>query len=797
MMRSKILRIAGLIILVIALSLVLLLRSWSRSGLPVRNGERNLTGLKSEVTVRFDRWGVPHVLAESEVDAAAALGYLHANDRMTQMELGRRTVAGRLSEVLGGSMVSFDHYLRALRLAATAEKILASAEPQTLRLLEAYAAGVNAWLVERGSDLPPALRGLMIEPEPWRPLDSIAFTLLMAEDLSFWQGRPEETRFEWLRAFGEDRLKEILGEPELHIPTEIAEMAAAGTAASQAVSMTPSVPRSGEPLDLASPGSNNWAVGPSRSASDKALLANDPHLHLGLPSIWYQVHLRAPGYEVAGMTLPGAPGVVLGRGPHLAWAFTNTMLDDHDLAFERLDEAGEKYLRDGEWRPLETWEVTIRVRGGKDRTVTLQATDRGPLLPAKESTGMPPRSLSWTAYEPGDSLAALRKLSQARSVEEANAAIASYVCPAQNLMVAFESGEIFYTVLGRVPERRIEDSGEPVKGAGRLPVPGWNPAYGWEGLRPRDSNPTVLAPVADLLVTANHDVRPAAHPLSLVGDFQPYFRFGRIDQRLAESSDWDVASFGELQMDVVSLYAMDLLRQLEADTDGLDGAAQKAWGALAKWDHAMKLHGPSALFALLERRLLEAIFGDEAREADLWPFADRTTLLRLLEGGMSPSWFDDVTTPEVEDRRHMVRQALADAWNDGRDRWGDDVTAWKYGDLHTLTLRHALDEVPLYGRWARRGPYEVPGSSTTVAAFGAVWQGDRLNVTFGPSMRWIIDWGAPEQAWAALPGGQAGHPSDPHYDDRVASFRAGELHPAPWSEEAIGEATVSTLRLTP
>ncbi len=165
-MRSKVLRIAGLIILVLALSLVLLVRVWSRSGLPVRTGERILAGLESAVTVRFDRWGVPHVLAESEVDAAAALGYLHANDRMTQMELGRRTAAGRLSEVLGGSMVSFDHYLRALRLAATAEKILASAEPQTLRLLEAYAAGVNAWLGERGSDLPPALRGLMIEPEP-------------------------------------------------------------------------------------------------------------------------------------------------------------------------------------------------------------------------------------------------------------------------------------------------------------------------------------------------------------------------------------------------------------------------------------------------------------------------------------------------------------------------------------------------------------------------------------------------------------------------------------------------------
>ena len=786
----------GVLVLLAATGIVLYLRA---SGLPARDGEHALAGLEAAVTVRWDRWGVPHVDAASDGDAVAALGYLHANDRLTQMELGRRAAFGRLAEVVGEAAVETDVYFRTLRLRSTAEAMWEAAGPDSRRLLEAYARGVNAWLAERGADLPTGLRLLRVEPEPWDPLDSLAFVLLMAEDLSFWQGRPEEERFRWLQAFGAVGVRELLDEPSLHVPAEILELAeSAGRPAEPEAAARRIDP---DRRDFPTPGSNNWAVGAGRTAGGRAMVANDPHLGLVLPGVWYQVMIRSPEYEAAGMTLPGTPGVVLGRGPDVAWAFTNTMLDDHDVFFERLDETGERYLRDGAWHPLRLEQETIHIRGGGEHTVTLRATDLGPLLDADPEAGLPPRSLAWTLYEPGDPFRAMRDLSQAATVEEALAAIEGYVCPAQNLVAAFAGGELLYTVIGRVPQRRLglqlsSESGEapPEDGLGRLPSPGWNSAYGWDGLRPRATNPTVVAPAEGRLVTANHDIRPPGYPLSLAAEFYTPHRARRIAELLDQRNDWDARGFGELQGDHLSLYARDLVAAIDGD---YDGDAGRAWEALSRWDGAMALEGPAALYAMLERRLRTAIFADEAAAVDLERFDDRAMLLRLLRGGMGPRWFDDVATPEEEGRREILARELAAAWREGRERWGGEVAGWDYGWLHSLTLRHRLDRVPVFGRWARRGPYPMIGSSTTVAAFGGRWEVDRQRVTHGPSMRWIVDWSQSDRAFAALPGGQSGHPADRHYDDRLAPYLAGELQSAAWSEELIAAAAVSAMRLVP
>ncbi len=803
-MRRKLLAFAlALAVVGLAVAAVFVLRL-RRSGLPARDGEHALAGLAAPVTVRWDRWGVPHVDAGSEGDAVAALGYLHANDRLTQMELGRRAAFGRLAEIVGEAAVENDVTFRNLGLRPAAEAMWERAAPASRRLLEAYARGVNAWLEERGSDLPPGLRLLGVEPEPWQPVDSLAFVLLMAEDLSFWQGRPEEERFRWLRAFGVEGVRELLDEPSLQVPQEILEMAAERSERPG----DPAARRAGNDSgrDLAAPGSNNWAVGNRRAAGGKPMVANDPHLKLALPGVWYQAMIRSPEYEAAGMTLPGAPGVVLGRGPEVAWAFTNTMLDDHDLFFERLDETGERYLRDGVWQPVLRREETIRIRGGGRRTVTLRATDLGPLLDADPEAGLPPRSLAWTLYQPGDPFQAMRDLARATSAAEALSALDGYICPAQNLVAAFAGGELLYTVIGRVPARRMEQrpsagAGEtaPGGGFGRLPAPGWNPAYGWDGLRPRATNPTEVAPADDRLVTANHDIRPPGYSLSLTAEFYPGHRAERIAELLDRRDGWDVRGFGALQLDGVSLYARDLVAAIAGGPRNgeYSGDAGRAYEALMRWDGAMELEGPAALYTLFERRLFKAIFGDEAAANDLEPFANRGMLLRLLRGEMGPQWFDDVSTPGEEGRREILGRELAAAWAEGRERWGDEVSRWDYGWLHSLTLRHRLDRLPIFGRWARRGPYEMIGSATTVAAFVGRWEVDRQRVTHGPSMRWIVDWGDADRAFAALPGGQSGHPADRHYDDRLAPYLAGELQPAAWSESAIAEATVSEMRLVP
>lgn len=763
-----------------------------RLGMAWRAGDHTVASLDAAVSVRWDRRGVPHVVADSTDDLAAALGWLHANDRFTAMELGRRAGAGRLAELVGEPAVDTDRYFLEHRVPEVAAAMVDDASPASRRWLERYAEGVNAWLTARGTDLPPGLRLLGADPAPWTPRDSMLFVLLMARDLSFWDDRPEEERFGWLRAFGDDGLRELLLDDDVHVPEAIAALAAgAGPVDGPAAATEP-----GGADDLAAPGSNNWAVDGSWTAEGASLLANDPHLGLHLPSVWYQVLLRAPGYEAQGMTLPGLPGVVIGRGPHAAWAFTNVMLDDHDLFFEQLDDAGERVRRGDAWLEIETEEQTIRVKDGEPRTITLRRTDRGPLFEADAERGLPARSLAWTAYERGgDPLATMLGVAQARTPEDVLAAAPHYLLPAQNLVVAFDSGALAYTAIGRIPARRAGD--------GRLPSPGWDLSYGWDGLLPYDENPRAVPPAEGRIVTANADLTRLAGRAP-VADFYVPYRLERIEERLDERRDWTREGFEALQLDVGSRFARDVVAALETISENdapYDGDAQRAYEALASWDGAMRVEGPSALFTLAQKHLFARIFGDE-QEAHGFdkPVGHRGSLVGALAGTLSPRWFDDVSTPEhVESRHEVVGAALADAWREGAARWGDDVRRWDYGWLHQLTLRHRLDAAPVFGGWARRGPFPMPGSATTIAAFGARWLPDdtRQAVTYGPSMRWVVDWSAPDVAWSILPGGQAGHPTDPHYDDQIADYLAGRLQEAPWSEAAIERATVERLRLTP
>jgi penicillin amidase len=516
------------------------------------------------------------------------------------------------------------------------------------------------------------------------------------------------------------------------------------------------------------------------------MLANDPHLGLGLPAVWYQMSLRAPGFEVSGMSLPGAPGIVIGRGPVVAWAFTNTMLDDHDLFLEEVDESTGTYRRGEVWVPLEVETQEITVRGGEVHQLVLRSTDRGPLLEAKEERGLPARSLAWTAYQGGDPLGALRRLSQATTPEEAIEGIGSYICPAQNLVAAFASGEILFTVLGRIPDR--------LQGDGLLPSPGWDQSYGWRGLRPRQSNPTIVDPEEGYLATTNSDNRPIDYPLAISANYDTDHRRRRIAQSLEERTDWTVEALADLQMDLYSLYAQDVLAALGNE---YQGEAGQAMTTLRAWDGRMDMRGPSALYALLERNLTRGVFTDEAAAVGLGSISSRGRLLRVLSGSGGRDWWDDVSTPEVESREQISRQALAAAWRETQERWGEDSASWNYGALHTLTLQHPLEGVPLLGTWLRRGPFEMPGSASTVAAFGAHWRGDALDVTYGPSMRWIVDWSQPDRAFAALPGGQSGHPMDAHYDDRIGPYLAGELQESFWSEEGIAASAVSRMQLLP
>ncbi|HEX2253953.1 MAG TPA: penicillin acylase family protein [Thermoanaerobaculia bacterium] len=776
-------------------------------GRPQRSGEATVPELTAPVSVRWDAQGVPYVEAASVADLAAAQGWLHANDRMAQMELGRRLAAGRLAELVGSRALPLDITHRQLRFRRAAEQMWRACGGETRIWLEGYARGVNAWLAERDGELPPdlvLLGGLAFAPEPWHPVDSLSFVLLMGNDLSFWNGRPEEERFRWLAAFGPERTRELLG-GEAHVPEEIAALARREPPPTGAPRPGEAPRPTGALADGApggSPGSNNWILGPGRTRSGAPLVANDPHLPLQLPGTWYQVMLRAPGFQVAGVSLPGVPGVVIGRGVHLAWALTNVMLDDHDLFFEQVEEGpdGAPRVRRGDrWVPVEVERERLAVRGGEPVELELRHTGHGPLLPADPGRGLPERSLAWTLYGATDPLAPFLALARAETLEQALPALASYHGPAQNLAVAADDGRFLWTVLGRLPARR--------RGDGRLPSPGWSADYGWDGLRPHAENPVIADPPGDLLVTANARVLPASHPLAMTADYDTPHRADRLRQLLAARGGWSVDEVARIQSGVTSLYARQVVAALVEVLDGEPPAslppdtqedARRALDLLRRWDGRMADAAPgAALYAVVERRLGEEIFADEVAHHGVEGLANGARVLRAVTGELSAQWLDDLRTPEREGRPEIFVRVLAGAWREALGRWGTDPAAWSYEALHTLTLNHPLGSVPLVGRLYDRGPFPTPGSDTTVAAFGARWRDGVLDVVHGPSMRWVTDLAHPDATVLVLPAGQAGHPLDDHYDDQTATYLAGRTFPFPWSGEGIDEVTVSRLRLVP
>ncbi len=773
---GKLIRIVGgLILLVLLLGAGAFL--WLRgSGRPQRAGVVELAGLGDRVLVRFDAWGVPDVEATSEVDAWRTLGWLHANDRLFQMELARRAAAGRVSELFGKRALGLDRRMRRLRFRRIAEAQAARVSAPTRAALEAYAAGVNAWLGARGADLPPEFRLLRFRPEPWTPADTLSFILMMARNLSPIDAPPELERFELLRAFGAERARELDGGSGTVIFPEIEALARASAPAPAPVQAR---------AEASGLGSNNWAVAPERSAAGRALVANDPHLGLELPNVWYQASIRTPTYRATGMTLPGAPAVTLGRGPQVAWAMTNLYVDDVDVFFERVDESGTQVARGDGWVPIEVERETIRVKDGAPVELEVKRTDRGIFLDADAEPGVPPRSVAWTALEPADQLEAMIGLARAGSVEEARSAIGAWVFPAQNLVAADSAGRLLWTPIGRAPARFGWD--------GRFPAPGWRTEVGWEGLLPADANPALVDPQEGLVATANSFL-PVPTPDWFGQDFDTPFRLDRIREVLAKRADWSVEALVELQGDVVSAWARFVVARLG---DGFEGDAASAAAALGGWDGAMALEGPSALFALFERAVQRAAFEDEAEAAGIGRFGTRWRLLRLLEGEMSEAWWDDVRTPATEGRREILGRALAEAWREGVARFGSDVARWDYGALHRVSFDHALGGLPLLGPRLNRGPFPVPGSATTILAFGGPWRGEHQEVTYGPSMRFVTDAAHPEATLALMPGGQSGHPWDPHYADQLDAYLANRPRTVPWDDRAIEAAAVTRLELRP
>ena len=714
---------------------------WLRSSLPQQDGTVQVAGVSAPVTIERDDRGVPTIRAANLNDAAFAIGFAHAQDRLFQMDMMRRVGAGRLSEVVGAQALPVDKLTRTLGLYATAQRQAQDASPQLKQVLASYSAGVNAFLAQGGT-LPPEFLLLHYKPEPWTPADSLAWGRIMALQLS--------------SNWNAERLNLTLKQT---VPSDLFKL------------LRPEVQSfAGLPMPWFGPvneASNNWVVAPSKSQSGAPLLANDPHLGLTAPSIWYLVHIVTPQMQWVGATSPGMPLIVIGTNDRVAWGFTTTAGDTEDL-FEEKEAEGDakRYQTFYGTETFGTRTETIKVKDGKDVTITVRGTHHGPVisdLDADRKPSDPILALQAAFLWPNDRTAdALLAMDLARSADEFHDALAGFDSPQQNIVYADKDGHIGFVATGRVPVRR------QVFAQSMLPTPGWVDDYDWTGMIPFDALPQSRDPAVGWLATANNKIVDDRYPYFMAGSWPDDGRYKRIAEMLQATDKFDVAGFEKMQQDALSRPLHDLVQSWLPRVKNAD---PKIIGLLQGWDGHAGRDRPEPLIATvwMERvaqTLLKAKLG---KSYDDWWFWDDQALKRLLD---DPKWCGS----SCDD---LLGKALQQASTELSARLGADPTQWKWGDLHRLHFRHPVFRyVPVLSDWLD-ADLPTDGDAFTVNRGVPIGSPDKPDLpdVHGPTMRLIIDMKEPMQAVATLAGGQSGNPLSAHYADGLTDWRDGHYRP--------------------
>ena len=780
------------------------------STLPSATQEAHIPDLSAPVAIRLDTDGIPHIQAANDTDAAAALGFVHARDRMFQMELMRRNASGRLSEIAGPATLPMDRIMRVLGLRRHAEAEYALLPADTRAVLDAYARGVNAWIALRGRRAAPEFL-LLGAPEPWTPVDS----LLWGETMGLWLSANWRTELSRLSLAGKvpqwmiDTLwppDTAAGNPEASRPAP--HFADAGPDAGPgsgpvsgqdalAERLVALLPRFPGPFTQSGSASNSWAVDGAHSATGAPLLAGDPHLAFGFPGIWYLARIDTPGSMLAGATAPGVPFMVLGRNRDIAWTFTTTGADTEDVFIETPVGAND-YATPAGPRPFAVRHEIIKIKGQPDQLLTVRETRHGPVISDLDGGTGPILAVSMASLQPGNMAAAgLRALNLAQSVAEAGKAAIEITAPIQNLTVA-DRTTIGLFVTGRVPIRRSGDGSAPVEGA--------DGAHDWIGWASGDQLPHDVAPASGHLINANERVAPPDFPVFLGRDWFGDWRARRIRELLAATPRATAADFAAMQLDVVSPLARDLLPVLLA-VHSDDPRATAALDLLRNWDGSMARELPQPLiFTAWLQRFVDLVLRDAGIPlADGGPRSEFAayvlsardarpgTLKQALQG--APNEARQGARPGARwcggDCGVRLRAALEAAVIDLAARFGPDPATWRWGEPHQAVFANPfLAHLPLIGRWTE---FRIasPGGDTTidrgVPAYGS------FESVHGPAFRAVYDLVDLDRSLFVVAPGQSGNPLSSHAGDFLRRWRDGTtitLGPQP-------DTTAPSIRLLP
>jgi penicillin amidase len=779
-------------------------RAW-----PQTRGTLQVPGLQAPVTVIRDRWGVPHIYASNPHDLFFAQGYVHAQDRFWQMEFWRRLSSGRLAEVLGKSALPTDRFVRTIGWHRAAAQDWERADPETRAVLEAYAEGVNAYISTHKGRLGLeftllGLTGKKFDPEPWTPVHSIAWGKVMAWDLG------GNMSYELLRAgiiarLGTGAVPDLMPAPPPDRPVIVPHPLTQATLQSipEAVFTTHFL---GEGDDL---GSNNWVVAGSRTETGMPLLANDPHLGLQMPSIWYEVglHCEPKGpdcpYNVVGASFAGVPGVVIGHNDRIAWGVTNVNPDVQDLFIEKVNpENPNQYEYRGRWEDMQIIREEIRVAGQEEPVVVFaRITRHGPIIndivggeEEDWSYGWQPLALSWTALQPGTLTRSILLLNRAQNWEDFREALSYWDVPSQNFIYADVDGNIGYQMPGRIPIRG--------KGDGSVPVPGWTGEYDWVDYIPFDDLPRAFNPPEGYIVTANNAVVGPDYPYLLTVDWsdRTALRAQRIVELIEGLTPISVDDMKAIQGDNLSVWTRAVLPYVTAlSTD--DPRLKEALDLLRAWDgRSTRDSAAAALFESFRLHLAERTFRDDLGDSLLRQAKSPVlyALESMVKDPQSP-WFDDRRTPKTETRDEILLLALKDAVAELTERLGPNMEKWRWGDLHTATFKNqALGQsgIAWIERIFNRGPVATDGTAGAVNNTGYSLNAP-YDVRSGPSYRQIVDAGDWSRSVSMHTTGQSGHPFHRHYDDMIDPWRNIQYHPMLWSRTEVEAQAEGILRLVP
>ncbi len=810
-------------VLVLALLLAVTVGVMARRSFPQTSGAIELRGLDADVKIVRSDQGIPQITATTSHDLFFAQGFVHAQDRFWQMDFWRHIGAGRLSELFGADQISTDVFLRTMGWARVAAQEYALLSDETRAALDAYSEGVNAYLADRSpsrASFEYVILGLQnsgYEIEPWDPVDTITWTKVMAWELR--ANLDEELDRAILAAeFGVDRAEEMYPPYPADFPVivdtgttaaiESPDLLVGPTALQQVGEMIAKVDAVAG-VRFEGIGSNNWVLAGDHTASGKPLLANDPHLGIQMPSIWYENGLRCRPvtedcpYDVVGFSFAGAPGVVIGHNDQIAWGLTNEAPDSMDVFIEETDDQG-RYRVGDTWQEFDVVTETIMVAGGTPTQVEVKSTRHGPvitgvysgadLVTTSEVIDTPENfvlALSWTALEPSRTVQAILEYNRASSWDEFRGALTNFEIAAQNFVYADIDGNIGYQATGRVP---IRDGW-----TGRYPMTGWNTPPADSFVAPSDL-PHLFNPAEGYIVTANEPVNrttAGGDGIYIGSDHSSGYRASRIRQLLGTVEQATVADMASLQLDLADASAAFLVPLALSASSSNDSAVVDL---LEQWEEPYLMEADSAsaaAYAGFWRHLLLRTLADEFPDDGMPVGHSRLfAVMRQLGQDADNRWWDDVTTSGVESRDDIIAGAIADADSELTDLLGADPTRWRWGDLHTATFENQTlgksGISPIEAIFNRKSPSELGGGGEIVNAIG--WTSFYgYEVDWIPSLRMVVDLSDLEDSVAIHSTGQSGHTFHPNYFDLNQFWVQGSSLALPWGDV---EGEVLTLRAT-